>query len=166
MPVRQGALRVVRRQVASQPLLLRRPRRHVDARIEHHHVPRSHVIAVVALPRIAGGGAEVLPVTRGAGREVLVTPHGRPGARLMPAPRRSVAAVEVGGGGAGAEYVVAEGEDGAGDRVEQGGSGFVVLCIAARDVTRADDRGTGDAEGLENRPGGVLRVFGAGRGGE
>src|SRR5207249_5063639 len=125
-----------------QPLLLRRAGGHGDAgaaAVQHDDVPGAEVVAVVALRRIAGGGAEVAEVPRGAGCLVIALPRGRLRAGLVPAPGRVVALVLR--RRAAVISVVAGREDGPWDPVEQVGGGVVVAgLVATRDVARAHQR--------------------------
>jgi hypothetical protein len=105
-------------------------------------VPGAEVVAVVAASRIAGGGTEVGVVRRRARDAIIVVAGCRPGAVLVAPPGRLVAEGEFGEGAVGVG-VVAGGEDGAGDGVEQFGGGFVVVVGAAGDVAGADENGGG-----------------------
>src|SRR5439155_1008491 len=103
-------------------------------------VPSAEVVAVVALRRIAGGGAEVAEVPRGAGRLVIALARSGLRAGLVPAPARVVALLVLGKRAA-VIGVVAGREDGPWDPVEQVGGGVVVAgLVATRDVARAHQR--------------------------
>src|SRR5205807_6786167 len=91
VPVGQGARPRVRGQIRLEPLLLRRSRPHRDVRVQGDDVPGAEVVAVVALGGVAGGGAEVAVVARGAGGVVVVVARHRAGARFEPAPGGRVA---------------------------------------------------------------------------
>src|SRR6266480_3946450 len=126
-----------------------------DVAVEHHDVPAAHVIAVVELPRVARGGAEIPYVGRRPRAETFHVADGGPGAGLVATPRGVIAVDEVRRAGAPALNVVADGEDGAGDAVEQGRGGLVVLPVAAGNVPgshehlRPDWRS--DRDGLRSR---------------
>ena len=106
--------------------------------VQHHDVPGSEVVAVVAVRRRAGRGSEVGVVAGGIGRVVVVVPGGGPRARAVPSPGRAVAGVEL-GQRARVVDVVAQREDGAGDAVEQRRGLLVVVAAALRDVAGADE---------------------------
>src|ERR1041384_1679568 len=97
MPVGEGAALRALREVCPQPLLLRRANVHRNAAVQSNDVPVAEVVAVVAFPRRARGGAEVVEITSGACRVVIVVARDRPGASLEPPPR--------GAAGAGAKVV-------------------------------------------------------------
>ncbi len=107
VPVRQGAGVRVGRKVLSQPLTLRRvlaaPAGLAAVGVEHDHVPGADVVAVVALVRVPGSGAEVAVVSgctfvarvaprplRTVRGDVLVVAHRREGDVLDPPPRQVV----------------------------------------------------------------------------
>src|SRR5205823_14373340 len=114
--------------VGAEPLFLRRPYSDVDARVENDDVPGAHVVAVVALRRIAGGSAEVVVVASGVrGLVVLVTGRWE-NPRLVSSPGRGrveaaricrVRPVWIGG--------VPRREDGARHRIEDAGCLLVVV---------------------------------------
>src|SRR5436305_1033135 len=74
------------REIALQPLQLRRRGADVDLRIERHHVPGAQVVAVVALPRRAGGAPEIAEIGGSSGGVVVMDPGRGAGARLLAAP--------------------------------------------------------------------------------
>src|SRR5438132_1486178 len=104
--------------------------------VEHHDVPGPQVVAVVELPRIARGGAEVLDVGGVARAPAFHVPDGGPGAGLVPPPRGVVAVDEVGDGRAAAQDVVADGEYLARNGIEDGRGRLIVSTVAARDIAR------------------------------
>src|SRR5215213_10742619 len=65
--------------------------------VERDEVPPSQVVGVVALGWVARRCAEVVVITGGTGRLVLVVTHGGLSARLEAPPRRFVAVGELGG---------------------------------------------------------------------
>src|SRR5581483_6571419 len=119
IPPRRGEERVVhvgeyaagrvRRQVGGEPRLLGRALPAtadlVAARVERDHVPATEVVAVVALPALAGGPAgdpgavPVVEVGVGAGLAVLLVARDRMAERREAAPRRVVGGAEGRGGG-------------------------------------------------------------------
>src|SRR2546430_4910501 len=112
------------REIALQPLQLRRRGADVDLRIERHHVPGAEVVAVVALPSRAGGVPEIAEIGGSPGGVVVMDPGCGPGARLETTPGRGVAVCEVAGRAAGID-VVAGREHRPLDPVQQGRRGFV-----------------------------------------
>ena len=139
VPHRERALRRVVQEVVLEPLLLGRALKGGDAAVEHHDVPIAQVVAVVELARIAGGGPEILPVRGGPGAEPFHVPDGGSGAVLVLSPGGAIAVVEVRRVATPTQDVVTDGEDGAGDGVEERRRGLVVLPIAARNVPGADE---------------------------
>src|SRR5205807_8008482 len=97
VPVRQGTRLRRGGEVRSQPLLLRRAGAHVDGAVEHDHVPRPEVVAVIAFGGIARGRPEVAEVARGARGLILLVAGRGSGARPVPPPRRPVTLREIGG---------------------------------------------------------------------
>src|SRR5439155_25380618 len=138
------------------------------AAVQHGDVPGPEVVAVVAVLRIPGGGAEVAEVPGRVGRLVIPFTGRRLGARFVQSPARLVAllvlrerAVVVGG--------VAGCEHGARDAVEQGGGRRRAGYAALGDVPRADQRGGALRRGqagrwrrraLRGRPGGLTVAAG------
>jgi hypothetical protein len=88
--VGQSARLGVSRQVLLEPADHRRVRpvaAHLLAHgVQRDDVPGPEIVGVVALQRVARGGAEVAEVTRGASRLVLVVAHSGQGARLVASP--------------------------------------------------------------------------------
>src|SRR4029453_13214547 len=122
VPIGEDVLVPVGGEVRPQPTALRRGRAAAaefrGVRVEHEDVPRPGVVAVVAPGRIASSGTEVAVVALGSGRLVVVVAGRGPRPRLVPAPGRTVAIAEL-GSRPGRIGVVAEGDDRAGDAVEQ-----------------------------------------------
>src|SRR5882672_6440520 len=103
-------------------------------------MPGTEVVAVIALAPLPGSRAEVVVVGRGTGREALAVSERWPRARLVPAPRRVVAGVEVRRRAVGPlDHVVPDSEHRAGNAVDEGGRGFVASRVAASDVSSADE---------------------------
>src|SRR5690606_3453026 len=146
VPVRDGAGRGVRGEVGREPRELLGAGLDVDLAVQRDDVPGAEVVAVVSLARLAGVLAEVLEVRRRARRAVVVVAGDRPRALAVPSPGRVVALRELLRRAARVR-VVAEREDGAGDRVEQRGGRLVAVAAAPRDVARADEHGRRVADG-------------------
>ena len=136
--VGERALVRVGGEIGLQPCVLRRPAGGGDVAVQHHHVPRAQLVAVVALAGFARGRAEVGEVPGGARGVVVVIARRRPGARLVAAPGRRVAAGELGAGPVG-HHVVAQGEHRPGNRVQQLRGRLIVVVAALRDVARPGD---------------------------
>src|ERR1041385_7963993 len=115
MPVGEGAALRALREVCPQPLLLRRANVHRNAAVQSNDVPVAEVVAVVDFPRRARGGAEVVEITSGPCRVVIVVARDRPGASLEPTPRGVVAVLVVAARPIGIRVVPA-GEHRSGDR--------------------------------------------------
>src|SRR5581483_6394684 len=88
--------------------------------VEGEHMPGAHLVAVVPLGGITGGRPEIPVVGRRPGRVVVVVPGGGAGPGLVPAPAGVVAVGEL-GFAALVLGVVAGGEHGAGNPVQQPG---------------------------------------------
>src|SRR5918994_4758325 len=101
-------------------------------------MPGPEVVGVVALLRVARGGAEVAKVARGARRKVLVVAHARLRARLEASPGGVVAPLEL-EARPGVVDVVTEDRDRAVDVLEKGGRCLVAGTPAGGDVPRADE---------------------------
>src|SRR5438876_9333066 len=160
VPHRQGALASMGREVGLEPLLLRRTHRCGDpvvVAVQYDDVPRADVVAVIAPGGgVAGGGAEIAEIPRGAGARVVVAVAGRgERARLVSPPAGIVAALVLRRRAVGVRGV-AQGEDRPGNRVEQESGGVGAGRAAAGDVAGADERGgCGDWRGQGGaRPGG------------
>src|SRR5207247_10779296 len=110
--------------------------------VQDNNWPGAEVEAVV--PRVARSGAVTEVVERPGRRTglVLVIAEGGVGARLVPAPGRVVAA-HVGAERTIGERVVAEGEDGARDGVEDPRRQLVAVDTATRDVAGREQYGVG-----------------------
>src|SRR5256886_2794422 len=134
VPHGERALGGVGREVGLEPLLLGRASGGGDAAVEHHDVPTSQIVAVVELSRVARGGSEILGVGGGPGAEPLHVADGGTGARLVTTPRGAIAVDEVRRTAAAAQDVVTHREDAAGDVVENGRRGLVILPVAAGNV--------------------------------
>src|SRR5207247_668829 len=158
MPVGQGTVRRVGREVGAEPLDLCRGggSRHERwaAAVQYDDVPGAEVVAVVALLGVAGGRAEIAEVAARVGRLVVQVTGRRLRARLVPPPGQAV----TGGvlrGGAVVVGVVAVGEDGARNRVEQAGRRRGAELTALGDVPRTHQRdgagAGGEARGREAR---------------
>ena len=118
MPVGEGTALRARGEVGLKPLLLSGAGAVRNVGVQDDDVPIAQVVAVIALGGVAGCRTEVAEIAGGAGSVVIVVARCRPGARFVPAPRRAVAVRVVGARAIGVG-VVAQGEDGARDRVEQ-----------------------------------------------
>src|SRR5207237_10070518 len=142
------------REVRPKPQLLRRSgrRRHVTVlRVQHDDVPGAEIVAVVVLAAVAGLLTPVPPRRIRIAQVVLVVPDRGFGTRLVTTPRWSVAVGVVGVRRIGIG-VIANGEDGAGDGVEQRGGPLIAQeAPAVGDVARADEgyrpRGVGRHRG-------------------
>ena len=145
VPVGQGALVRVGGQIGPQPsLLLGSPGapHHAAVAVEHDHVPGPGVVAVPALARGPGRGAEVAEVPGGTGGPVLVVAGRRPGAGLELAPGRPVAGRELAGASPPVDVVPQRGDRSAGRRHQSGG-GRVAHRGAVGDVTGGHQDGSG-----------------------
>src|SRR5438105_1930008 len=160
MPVGQGAMRRVRGEIGPKPLHLRRRGGGRDQRraaaVQHHDVPGTGVVAVVALLGVARSGAEIAEIAGRVGRLVLHVAGGWLRAPAMPSPRRAVAGGVL-GGRAIVPGVVARREDGSGNRVEQVGREGGSDLAALRDVTGPDQR---DRTGARSEVGGWRARYG------
>src|SRR5439155_5036901 len=108
--------------------------------VERHDVPRAEIVAVVPLGGIARRGPEVGEVIGGGrARVVLVIAKRGGGARFVPPPARGIAVLEVRERSARVN-VVADREDGAGDRVEDGRRGRITSGGAARNGPGPNER--------------------------
>src|SRR5437660_6438426 len=151
MPVGHRALGRVGGEIGAEPLLLDAARAHVDVAVEHDHVPRAEVVAVVALGGIARSRAEIAEVAGRARGDIVFVAGGGIGACLVPAPGRAVAVGEVAARAVHVD-VVPRGEHGAGDRVEDARGRFIGRLVAARDVARSYQHGLCSADvGTEAR---------------
>src|SRR5437588_691555 len=151
MPVGHRALGRVGGEIGAEPLLLDAARARVDVAVEHGHVPRAEVVAVVALGGIARSRAEIAEVAGRARGDIVFVAGGGIGACLVPAPGRAVAVGEVTARAVHVD-VVPRGEHGAGDRVEDARGRFIGRLVAARDVARSYQHGLCSADvGTEAR---------------
>ena len=144
VPDGEDALLGVRGQVGLEPLLLRRPRGRrgdVPVAVQHDDVPGTEIVAVVALAAVARGSAPVVVVSRVAGGPRLRVSRGGPGTGLVTTPGRGggIAIGEVGGLRARTEHIVADGEDGARNGIQNRRGRLVRGAVAARDVPRAHE---------------------------
>ena len=166
VPHGERALGGVGGQVRLEPQFLRRAGRRGDVAVQHDDVPGAQVVAVVELSRVARRRPEILPIARRTRTEPLHVPGRRPRARLVPAPRGVITVDKIWGAAARAQYVIAEREHGAGDRVENRGRGFVIGAVAPRDVPGAHQDLAryhhGGADARRTRAGGA-RASGADR---
>ncbi len=141
MPIGQGATGGIRGKVGTQPLHLWRIRAtSADFRtgaVDDDDVPRTTVVAVIALARLARVRTKVAEVGGTASGQVLVVAGCRTCARLEASPTGVVAVGEL-GSGAGVVDVIAKGKDGAGDLVDEVGDRLVVRAATGRDVARAN----------------------------
>ena len=141
VPGGERAVARVRGEVGLEPEALGRAARAAAdltaVRVQHHDVPAAEVVAVPALRRSAGHGAEVGVVARCVPAAVFVVAHHRARARLVAAPARLVAALEVRGRPVGIG-VVAECEQAAEAPIEQRRRRLVARRVAARDVAGAE----------------------------
>ena len=101
-------------------------------------MPGAEVVAVVPFRGIARDGAEVREIARCAVCVVLVVTGGRPRSALVSAPGRLVALLKIFERTVGVR-VVAEGEDGAGNLIEQNPGGAVADQTTEPDVAGADE---------------------------
>src|SRR5438874_8778993 len=101
VPVGQRAGRRVGAQVGVEPARLGAAVDGAAVAVEGHDVPGAEVIAVPALSRLPGGGAEVPEVAGGLRRVVVVVARHRMGTVLEPAPGGVVALLVVGRAAAG-----------------------------------------------------------------
>ena len=138
MPVGEGALRRVRREVGAEPLLLGRACAHVDLGVQRHDVPAAEIVAVVALAGVAGGDAEVTEIARRPGLLIVVVARHRVRALAVAAPagREAILVVRI---GAVRVRVVAQQEHRTRDSIEQPASGQRVRLGAGADVAGADE---------------------------
>src|SRR3989442_9288943 len=83
-------------------------------------MPRTQIVAVVPLATVARGFTEVVEVPRCARRSVVVVAGYGPSPGLVPPPRRTITAREVGAGPV-RIGIITDGEYGAGNGVEQSG---------------------------------------------
>src|SRR6185295_2563177 len=92
MPVGEGASAGMSGEVRRQPLELRRAgsaAANIGAvRVEDDDVPGAELVAVIAPGPLAGGGTEIIEVTGGARRSILVIARRRAQQRAQPSPRR------------------------------------------------------------------------------
>src|SRR6202023_3106494 len=101
MAVRHDAGVAMLAQVLTQPSFLWRTSRAASqARrraicVQHHHMPRAEVIAVVALASRSGLLSPILKVRRRAALPILVVPQGRFSALLEFAPRGAIAVLKL-----------------------------------------------------------------------
>src|SRR5256885_16235204 len=86
MPVGEGAQARVCREVAPEPLLLRRAGIHGDVAVQDDDVPGAQLEAVIALRGVARRRAEIAVIARRAARVVIVVAGRRLGAGLVAAP--------------------------------------------------------------------------------
>src|SRR5712664_2208671 len=142
VPIGQRAGGGMRGEIGAQPFLLRRTgfaaADVLALAVQHDDVPRSKLVAVVAGLRVAGSGAEIIEVRRGARGTKFVVAGRRTRAGFRAAPRFVVAgeiflaAVGIG--------EIANGHDSAGDFVEELCRGFRTReILAIRDIARADE---------------------------
>src|SRR5207302_4886901 len=98
VPVGEGALRRVRREVGAEPLLLGRACAHVDLGVQRYDVPAAEIVAVVALAGVAGGDAEVTEIARRPGLLIVVVARHRVRALAVAAPagREAILVVRIG----------------------------------------------------------------------
>src|SRR5207244_9774127 len=127
-----------RGEVGLEPLLLGRAGAVRDVRVQGDDVPIAQVVAVIALRGVAGRRAEVAEIAGGAGRVVIVVARCRPGARFVPTPGRAVAVRVVGARAIGVG-VVAQGENGARDGVQQVRGERIRVHRAIGDVAGPDE---------------------------
>src|SRR5262245_39766637 len=123
VPVGEYAGSRIGRQVGAQPLLLWRSCLTADKRtiaVEHDNVPCPEVVAVIALVRVPGGGAEIIEVALGARRIILMVTGRRACTRQVTTPR-GIVAIGVLGIRAVGVHRIAEGRNRPRDSVEQGG---------------------------------------------
>src|SRR5207249_9103010 len=90
VPVGEGAALDVRRELAAQPLFLRRAGAHGDVAVQHHDVPGAEIVAVVALPGVARRAAEIREIAARARGQVVFVTRRRARPRPLPPPRRPV----------------------------------------------------------------------------
>src|SRR5688572_13355884 len=98
-------------QVGAQPLLLWGSCLTADKRtitIKHDNVPRTEIVAVIALGRVPGGGAEIIEVALGVRRIIFMVPGRGARARQVSTPR-GVVAIGILGIRAVGVYRIAEG---------------------------------------------------------
>ena len=138
MPIGDGAALRARGEVGLEPLLLGRAGAVRDVRVQGDDVPIAQVVAVIALRGVAGRRAEVAEIAGGAGRVVIVVARCRPGARFVPTPGRAVAVRVVGARAIGVG-VVAQGENGARDGVQQVRGERIRVHRAIGDVAGPDE---------------------------
>ena len=103
-------------------------------------MPRTQIVAVVPLATVARGFTEVVEVPRCARRSVVVVAGYGPSPGLVPPPRRTITAREVGAGPV-RIGIITDGEYGAGNGVEQSGGCLGPHRRARSDVSSADDHG-------------------------
>ena len=174
VPVGDSARLRTGREVGTQPLHLWGGSCRRDVAVKNDDVPRTKVIAVVALTGIAGFGAEVLVVTRRTRRVVFMITRRWHRTREEPAPRRLITSL-IFGDRTILVRVVAGHEHGTGDRVDDLRSVVGVGERASRDVASADEylRRGRRCNGHRARIGSIAAVFvrngqadgeGAGRG--
>ena len=91
MPVGERACFRTRREIGSQPLLLRRPGRAqyypaTEIRVENDDVPVAQIVTVITLRRIPSRRPEITEVSRCARRAVLVVSRARHRSRFVTSP--------------------------------------------------------------------------------
>src|SRR5581483_6608125 len=104
--------------------------------IEDDDMPGPEVIAVVALVPVAGGRSEICEVPACTGRPIVVVAHRGSGACFLTPPRLVVAGVVA--GGAGIVGIVAQGEHGPGNGVEERSGGEMPVGGTTGDVAGAN----------------------------
>src|SRR6266851_5507312 len=142
VPVGEGAGGGMRGEIGAQPFFLRRTGFAATVvlapAVQHDDVPCSEVVAVVAGLWVAGSGAEIIEVRRGAGGTKFMVAGSRTRAGFRAAPRLVVAGeIFLAAAGVGK---IADGHDSAGDFVEELCRGFRTReILAIRDIARADE---------------------------
>src|SRR5215213_5192139 len=124
VPVGEGARGRVSSEIGAQPYLLGRAgAAATDLRavgVDHHDMPGSQVVTVVALDGIAGRATEIAKVAGGASGPILMIPNRGAGAVLVATPARRVAGGELLRGPSLVD-VVTKGRDRATETIEQSG---------------------------------------------
>src|SRR5450432_310941 len=143
VPVSESAAVSGTSEILREPLALGRvgvaPSDLVAFAVDDDDVPGSEIVAVVALFRVAGGGAKIARIAGSAVAVVFVIADSGPCAILEPPPGGTVTIRELLVGTIRIGEV-ADGEDGAWNLVDELGGGFSTIELAARgDVTGADE---------------------------
>src|SRR5258708_9475921 len=142
MPISKCTGGGVRGEIGAQPFLLRRTgfaaADVLALAVQHDDVPRSEVVAVVAGLWVAGSGAKIIEVRRGAGGTKFMVAGRRTRAGFRAAPRFVVAGeIFLAAAGVGK---IADGHDSAGDFVEELCRGLRTgKILAIRDIACADE---------------------------